>query len=194
MIVPSPVAGVEWPAGARQDDSLHVRPEQPGDEAAIAQLTDAAFGGPAESRIIDRIRKAGHQVGSLVAVEGDQIVGHILFTPVGLDTRSSSTDLMGLGPMAVKPALQRRGIGSTLVREGLQACARAGVQAVVVVGHPEYYPRFGFRPASAWGLRCEFPAPDEAFMARELVPGALQGRAGLVRFLAEFGDAADAAP
>lgn len=191
---PAPLAGVERRAGARHDDSLHVRPEQPGDETAIAQLTDAAFGGPAESRVIDRIRQAGHQAVSLVAVEGGQIVGHILFTRVGIDTSGPSADVMGLGPMAVRPALQRRGIGSTLVREGLQACARAGCRAVVVLGHPEYYPRFGFRPASTWGLRCAYPAPDEAFMALELAPGALRGHSGLVRYLSEFDDADGAAP
>ncbi len=167
---------------------LHVRPEQPGDEAAIAQVTDAAFGQPDESRMVNAIRRAGHPAISLVAEEENTVVGHILFTHVGIVSPVPLADVMGLAPMAVLPARQRQGIGSRLVQEGLRACAVAGCHAVVVLGHPGFYPRFGFRPASGYGLRCEYPVPDEAFMAIELVPGALRGRTGLVRYLSEFGD------
>jgi putative acetyltransferase len=89
--------------------------------------------------------------------------------------------------MAVSPRCQRQGIGSSLVQAGLRACAAQGCEAVVVVGHPRFYPRFGFRPASAFGLRCEFNVPDDVFMVAELVPGALNGFSGLVRYLPEFG-------
>jgi putative acetyltransferase len=92
----------------------------------------------------------------------------------------------GLGPMAVRPAWQRQGIGSQLVREGLEECWRSGYEAVVVLGHPEYYPRFGFVPASRFGLRCEFEAPDEAFMALELRSGVLSAGGGVVRYASEF--------
>jgi putative acetyltransferase len=89
---------------------------------------------------------------------------------------------MGLAPMAVLPACQRRGIGSALVRAGLDTCAQRGVGAVVVLGHATYYPRFGFEPASRFGITTEHDAPDEAFMALELLPGLLVGRAGQIRY------------
>ncbi|MCX5916292.1 MAG: N-acetyltransferase, partial [Deltaproteobacteria bacterium] len=122
---------------------------------------------------------------SLVAEVKGQMVGHILFSPL---TVQGADDLkaVGLGPMAVIPEHQRRGIGSILIKQGLEDCRRAGIQAVVVLGHPEYYPRFGFRRASSWGLRCEFDAPDEAFMALELIPNVLSGRSGVVNYHAAF--------
>lgn len=167
-------------------NTIRIRREQSGDEAAIGALTTAAFGQPDEAQIVDAIRKAQRPAISLVAVEGADIVGHILFTPVQLEPPRSGIEMMGLAPMAVTPDRQRRGIGSALVREGLRQCARAGSRAVVVVGHPEFYPRFGFRPGSSFGVRCEYPVPDEVFMAIELVPGALQGRTGLVRYVPEL--------
>lgn len=167
-------------------NSIRVRPEQPGDEAAIAELNDAAFGQPDESQIVDAVRRAGHSTISLVALEGPKVVGHILFTPVAIESHGPAINALGLGPMAVLPEAQRRGIGSSLVEAGLRECSRAGCDAVVVVGHPGFYPRFGFRPAVSYGLRCEYAVPDEAFMALELTTGALSGRTGLVRYGSEF--------
>ena len=168
---------------------VDVRRERRGDEAAIAQVNDEAFGQPDESRLIDTARKGGHAALSLVAVAGGRIVGHILFTPVTIESPGCAVTALGLGPMAVWPRLQRQGIGSTLAETGLRECAGMGVQVVVVVGHPQFYPRFGFRPASAFGLRCEYAVPDEVFMATELTPGAMAGHGGLVRYLPEFGSA-----
>jgi putative acetyltransferase len=173
-------------SGFGEVSPLHVRPERAGDEVAIARVHDAAFGRADESRIVDAIRRAGRSNVSLVAADGSGVVGHILLTPVVVESAQATVGVMGLGPMAVLPALQRKGVGSQLVREGLQACARTGCRAVVVVGHPEFYPRFGFRAASAYGLRCEYPVPDEVFMAVELAPGVLEGCSGLVRYLREF--------
>lgn len=167
-------------------DSITVRREQPGDEMAIAYVNDAAFGQPDESRLVEAVRHGGHSAISLVAVNEDRIVGHILFTPVDLVSSGSAVNVLGLGPMAVLPELQRRGIGSKLVEAGLRECSGVGCQAVVVIGHPEFYPRFGFRPARAFGLRSEFDVPHEAFMVSELTPGVLVGRGGLVRYLPEF--------
>jgi putative acetyltransferase len=167
-------------------DTIRIRREQPGDEVAIATLTTAAFGQPEESQIVDAIRKAGRSAISLVAMEGADLVGHILFTPVQFEPARSGIEMMGLAPMAVAPDRQRRGIGSALVREGLRQCARAGCQAIVVVGHPAFYPRFGFRPGSTFGLRCEYPVPEEVFMAVELVPGVLEGSSGLVTYVPEL--------
>jgi putative acetyltransferase len=166
--------------------TIRVRPEQGGDAAAIRALTDAAFGQPDEARIVDAIRAAGHPAISLVALDGAEIVGHILFTPVTFDPPREGVTMMGLAPMAVTPGRQRRGVGSMLVRDGLRRCAAAGIAAVVVVGHPGFYPRFGFVPGRTMGLRCEYPVPDDVFMAVELVPGALRGYAGLVRYVAEL--------
>lgn len=168
---------------------VQVRRERPGDEAAIAQVNDAAFGQPDESRIVDAVRRAGHPAISLVAVDGAKIVGHILFTPVAFESPGAVLRMMALGPMAALPEIQRQGIGSKLVETGLRECERVGCQAVVVIGHPEYYPRFGFRPAREHGLRSEYAVPDEAFMVVELAAGALLGRSGLVRYVPEFGSA-----
>ena len=120
---------------------------------------------------------------SLAAELDDAVVGHILFSPVSIEPEGTA---IGLAPMAVLPEHQRRGIGGRLVREGLELLRAAGHGAVVVLGHPEYYPRFGFTRANRFGLRCEFECRDEAFMALELSPGALANRAGLVRYLREF--------
>ena len=169
--------------------TIHVRPEQPGDEDVITRVNDAAFGQSAESTIVKAIRRSGSPNISLVAVRDGGIVGHILFTTVGIESTHPVGDVMALGPMAVLPAVQRHGIGARLVREGLHACTRAGSRAVVVVGHPDYYPRFGFRPASTYGLRCEYPVPDEVFMALELRPRGLADCSGLVRYRSEFGSA-----
>jgi putative acetyltransferase len=166
---------------------MEIRHEQAGDETAIDRVNDAAFGGTDESRIVNAVRAAGLATISLVAVQDSKVVAHILFTAVCLDAARSAARALGLGPMAVVPEMQRRGIGTRLVRAGLEECARAGYHAVVVVGHPEFYPRFGFRPAREFGLRCEFDVPDAAFMAAELTPGALAGAAGTVRYAPEFG-------
>jgi putative acetyltransferase len=125
---------------------------------------------------------------SLVAERGGEVVGHILFSPVRIDSGGESVAAVGLAPMAVLPAQQRTGIGSALVRTGLAECRRAGHGSVVVLGHPAYYPRFGFVPASRHGLAWEHPAPDEAFMVLPLrANGIPAGGGGLVRYAPEFG-------
>lgn len=167
-------------------DQIQLRTEHGGDQPAIAHVNQAAFGQDDESRIVQAIREAGHANISLVASIGSQIVGHILFTRIAVEC-ALPPRVMGLGPMAVLPKWQRHGVGSSLVREGLARCAQSGCDAVVVVGHPRFYPRFGFRPASTYGLRCEYPVADDVFMAVELVPGALANCRGLVRYLPEFG-------
>jgi putative acetyltransferase len=127
------------------------------------------------------LRRHAAPIISLVAEEDANIVGHILFSPVMLAGEGSPT-LMGLAPMAVVPARQRQGIGSSLVSEGLERCRRINAAAVVVLGHPEYYPRFGFVPGSRLSLRCEYDVPENVFMVRELHEGALRGFAGIVRY------------
>ncbi len=126
---------------------------------------------------------------SLVAEQDGRIVGHILFSPVTIVSTGTVFPAVGLAPMAVLPELQRQGIGSLLVENGLAECRRrAGHECIVVLGHPEYYPRFGFVPASEYGLKCEYDVPDEVFMAIEPRKGALLGRAGTVKYQPEFNE------
>ncbi|MEZ4584854.1 MAG: N-acetyltransferase [Gemmatimonadales bacterium] len=160
-----------------------VRPERPTDADRVRELLSLAFGGSAETEIVDRLRGSAGSI-SLVATEAGAVVGHVLFTAARVEGRDLR--VAALGPMAVIPERQREGIGARLIAEGLAACGEAGYRAVVVVGHPSYYPRFGFRRGSSFGLRCGFEVPDEAFMALELVPSSLAG-GGEVRYAPEFG-------
>jgi putative acetyltransferase len=160
---------------------VNIRPEQPEDAPAIDAVNRAAFDQPAEATLVALLREQAAPLISLVADDDGEIVGHVLFSPVTL-TGHGEASIMGLAPMAVRPAMQRRGIGSMLVRAGLDACTRLGCDAVVVLGHAQYYPRFGFRPASAFRLRCEYDVPDEVFMALELGPGRLAGKSGTIRY------------
>jgi putative acetyltransferase len=122
-----------------------------------------------------------------VAVENGQVIAHIFFSPVTVEGDGRVVAALGLAPMAVLPDYQKRGVGSELVREGLKECQRIGYKIVVVLGHPEYYPRFGFVPARDKGLRSEYLVPDEVFMVAELEAGALDGVLGLVKYHPEFG-------
>jgi len=163
---------------------VHVRREGREDVAAIRDVNLAAFDTTAEADLVDALREQARPVVSLVAVVGGAIVGHVMFSPVTLP--GDGLMLMGLAPMAVRPSHQRQRIGSALVRAGLDACRDVGAHAVVVLGHPAYYPRFGFSPASRAGLRTEYDVPNEAFMVMELVSGALGGKTGTVRYHAAF--------
>jgi putative acetyltransferase len=166
---------------------LTIRPEQEGDAADIREVILAAFPTAAEADLVGRLRRQGASVVSLVADDDGAIVGHVLFSPVTMaDERAGG--MLGLAPLAVRPERQRQGIGSRLVHAGLEACRQAGAAAVVVVGHPAYYPRFGFIPASRFGLRCEYDVADDVFMVVELVAGVLPGTTGLVRYHPSFAD------
>jgi putative acetyltransferase len=133
------------------------------------------------------LRDGGFGVASLVAEDAAQIVGHILFSRLPIETDGRVLHGAALAPMAVMPARQRGGIGSALVRAGLVACRTAGIAAVVVLGHKGYYPRFGFSARAARGLRSPFPDAGDAFMALELVPGSLDLRDAAVRYAPPFG-------
>jgi putative acetyltransferase len=163
-----------------------VRAETAADVPAVYRVNELAFGRPEEANLVDALRASARPFISLVAVSGEQVVGHIFFSPVTLEAETAACVILGLAPLAVLPEYQRRGIGAQLVRVGLKECQRRGCDVVVVLGHPAYYPRFGFVPASRKGLRCEYPVPDEVFMVAELRPHALVGR-GLVKYRPEFG-------
>lgn len=171
-------------------DDIEIRPEQPGDSPAIRAVNELAFGQPVEATIVDALRAAGCTIISLVAFREDRVVGHILFSPVTVDTKGGIVTGMGLAPMAVLPEFQSLGVGSALVRAGLSEVRAKSYPFAVVLGHPHYYPRFGFVPASRHGLRCAWSeVPDEVFMALVLDETAMQGVAGLARYRPEFDDA-----
>jgi len=161
-----------------------IRPATAEDQGAIRSVHEAAFGGPAEARIVELLQRQEKAIVSLVAVSEAQVVGHIVFSPATVENAPRHFQLVGLGPVGVLPAFQGRGIGSALIVGGLAICKRIGKHAVVVVGEPRYYQRFGFAPGSRYGLGNEYQATDE-FMVLELEPGVLRGVSGLVKYAPE---------
>lgn len=164
---------------------MQIRVEHPGDHRAVREINRAAFESDGEATLVDALRVQANGVISLVADDNGEVVGHIFFSPVALSGHETLR-VAGLAPMAVLPEQQRSGIGSALVRAGLDACRDHGYTAVVVVGHPGFYPRFGFRRASQFGINCEFEVPDQAFMAIELQGGALLNRPGTIHYHPAF--------
>lgn len=160
---------------------MDIRDERAVDIAAVHAVNRAAFETEAEANLVDALRSRASPYISLVAVDAGAIVGHVFFSPVTLSDHAE-LKLMGLAPMAVLPELQRRGIGAALVRAGLERCRALGCDAVVVLGHAEYYPRFGFVPASRFGITSEYDVPDDVFMVLELTEGSLRDRSGLIKY------------
>lgn len=167
--------------------SIQIRPEEEADTAAVFGINAAAFPTDAEARLVDSLRLSADPYVSLVAIDDGDVVGHIMFTPVTLEP-FDNLDLMGLAPMAVSPSRQRGGIGAELVKAGLESCRALGIGAVAVLGHPEYYPRFGFRSSSQWGIKCEYDVPEDVFMMLELSPDYLRGKQGTIRYHPAFAD------
>ena len=170
------------------EDKVIVRAEKPEDSEdrlAIRSIQEAAFGRRHEADLVDGLRSEGVVLVSLVAELDARIVGHILFSRMSIETASGCLPAAALAPMAVLPSHQRRGIGARLIRRGLALLRRRGERIVIVLGHPDYYPRFGFSSDKARDL--ESPFPPRAFMAMELSPDALDGIRGRVRYPASFG-------
>ena len=164
---------------------VQVRDERPADGDAVRAVNEAAFGQPAEANLVEALHRADAAIVALVAVSDAAVVGHILFSPVTVE-HAAGRRFAGLAPMAVAPDRQKQGVGGLLVREGLARCQALGCDGVVVVGHPDYYPRFGFVPAHTLGLRCEYDVPPEVFMALALPGRSVEGASGLVRFHEAF--------
>lgn len=165
-----------------------IRAEKECDREPVREVNIAAFGTLSEANLVDTLRQHVQTTVSLVAEENGEVVGHIMFSPVSLSGHPN-LKVMGLAPMAVTPAHQKKGVGSALVRAGLDQCRQLGFVAAVVLGHPQYYPRFGFLPSFKFGIDSEYDVPKEVFMAMELQPDALSGKTGKVRFHSVFNNA-----
>ena len=165
---------------------ITIRVEEIDDQKGIRRVNELAFGQTIEADLVDALRANARPHISLVAVIEGRIVGHIFFSTVSIESESGIFTAMGLAPMSVLPEFQKQGIGSRLVDEGLKKGRELGHSIVVVLGHPNYYPRFGFIPANLKGLRSEYDVPDDTFMMLELNENALAGRRGLVKYHPEF--------
>jgi putative acetyltransferase len=166
-----------------------IREEKDQDILAIKEVNDLAFGRENESKLIEAIRNSEYFVPQLSLVaetDTQEIIGHILFSMITIETENGPFQSLALTPMAVKPKFQNKGIGSALVREGLKRCAELGYHSVVVLGHPDFYPKFGFIPASTKGIKAPFEVPDEVFMIYETKPGSLNGVKGIVKYPEAF--------
>lgn len=160
-----------------------IRPEKAEDFPHVHRVNALAFAREDEARLVEKLRDVEPLI-SLVAESDGQVIGHILFSPMTFENKES--DFLGLAPMAVLPEFQNQGVGSMLAREGLRIANEQGFAAVFVLGHPEYYPRFGFAAARTKGFYSEYDVPDEAFMVLELEAGALDDKQGLVKYRPEF--------
>jgi putative acetyltransferase len=164
---------------------VQIRSENSLDHDSIRRVNRLAFGGAMEATLVDALRVGGHVTVSLVAVSQGDVVGHILFSPVTIEMTDGRTEVLSLAPMSVLPEYQRTGVGTALVEAGIKACRETAYKSVVVLGHPEFYRRFGFSPVLTQSLKSPF-GDGEAWMALELVPGSLQGIAGTVVYPPPF--------
>jgi len=161
---------------------IEIREEQPDDIAAIREVNQRAFAQSQEANIVDALRANGAAMLSLVAIIDGHIAGHIMYSPIAVGGVIGAA----LGPMAVLPEHQRQGIGGRLVEAGTKRLSTTGVPVIVVLGHPAFYPRFGFKPASRFEVSCEWPVPDEVFMMLVLDQARMAGVTGMARYRPEF--------
>lgn len=153
---------------------MKIRPEEDVDIERIFALNCAVFPTPQEAEIVDALRKSDQLKLSLVAIENNDVVGHIAFSPMGFGDFRSNRNIVALAPMAVASARQKSGIGSRLIKEGLRILKLRGIAGVLLIGHPTYYPRFGFKPVQPnFGFSSEFNVPENVFLGLELIQGGL---------------------
>lgn len=169
---------------------IQIRPESKGDYKQISLINDMAFGQEEEGKLVDKLRKnrSFRKELSLVACMGSEIIGHILFFPIQINSNSQYTESLALAPMSVLPELQGLEIGSQLVRKGLAKAKKLGYKSVIVLGHEKYYPKFGFEPASKFDITAPFEVPDQCFLAIELEKNSLENTSGCVIYPSEFND------
>jgi len=166
---------------------VKIRKEEEKDNKRVYEVNRLAFQQENESKLIEKIRKGENFVPelSLVAEIDDEIVGHILFSKINI-IGDAIFESLALAPMAVIPEFQKQGIGGKLIKKGIEKAKELGFDSIIVLGHKEYYPKFGFQKASKWGIKCPFDVPDEVFMAIELANKALENKAGTVKYPKEF--------
>lgn len=170
--------------------SIEIRKELPNDIEAIRYVNNKAFGSTQEGDVVDKLRNSCREFLSLVALIEKEIVGHVLFTPAIIEQSNGCIKGLGLAPMAVLPEFQNKGIGTKLIKAGLDIIKQAGYPFVIVLGHENYYPRFGFQRASDFGLTCQWDGvPDEAFMALILDGAEMRGVTGIAQYRSEFDEA-----
>ncbi len=165
---------------------ITVRAYRDDDRAGVLDILRRAFGQETEAELVAALLSAGNVTLFLVAESDGRLVGCIVFSPMTIGDGEESVPAVGLAPVAVLPGFQGLGIGSRLIKEGLDACRKAGHTRVIVLGHPGYYPRFGFVPASTFGISSTYDVPDDAFMACALEDGAFDGVSGIARYAPEF--------
>ncbi|WP_287585564.1 N-acetyltransferase [Candidatus Borrarchaeum sp.] len=167
--------------------SITIRQEVKEDYKRVYEINKMAFGREVESKLIEKIRKGPNFVPELsqVAEKDNEIVGHILFSKIKIVGELEYQTLI-LAPLAVIPEMQKQGIGGKLIKHGIEKAIELRFDSIIVVGHKNYYPKFGFQNASKWGIKCPFEVPDGAFMAIELTENALENKAGVVQFPEEF--------
>ncbi|MES2623811.1 MAG: N-acetyltransferase [Pseudomonadota bacterium] len=168
--------------------SVTIRTELSEDLTVVRDINLQAFGSAAEADLVDALRSSGCTFISLIAEMSTEVVGHLLFTPVELLPQHSRLRLVGLAPMAVLPDFQNQGVGSTLLKKGLEQLKSEDYDAVVVIGHSNFYTRFGFVPSTHYGIKSEYDVPEDVFMVRELTPAALRGHTGTIRYHDAFGN------
>ncbi len=169
--------------------NIFIRPEIDADHPAIFTLHALAFGQENEGKLVELLRQDGCFIPelSLVATWNDEVVGHIIFSKIQIvESADQRADSLALAPMGVLPQYQKSGIGGKLIYAGLAMAKELGYQSVIVLGHKDYYPRFGFEPAEKWEIRTHYEVPSEYFMGLELFPGALSGVKGVVEYSAPF--------
>jgi predicted N-acetyltransferase YhbS len=171
--------------------NIAIRPEHKDDYDSIKRINDEAFGQENEGLLVSALRKTSKYIPnlSLVAEMNNNIIGHILFYPLTIITKTGEKDVLSLAPISVLPKYQKKGVGYKLVKRGLDDCKKTNYDVVIVVGHPNDYPRFGFKPASKWKIQLPIDAPDEAFMAIELKEKTIEKYTGTVVFPKEYYDA-----
>jgi predicted N-acetyltransferase YhbS len=170
-----------------------IRQEEPADYPAVFDLIEAAFqfepmSDHREQYLVERLRQSSAFLPelSLLAEHDGEIIGHILLTKITIQNAEESDQSLALAPVSVLPQYQRKGVGGRLIGEAHRRAKSLGFQSVVLLGHQNYYPRFGYEPASKYGIKLSFDVPEENYMVIELTPGGLAGVKGIVKYPNEF--------